>query len=451
MPSPVRHDDVLLRLIKDVNDIRANLRRVVANLPLYDIANENTPAQLTVNQNDYPPGNYDILMLSADHNVTITGITNGVKGRRLQLFNVGSYSIILSHENTASLAQNRFRFQTGFSASLDPNTNLTVYYYDAAQRWITGTEIFDVAGLWTLRTCPTGSWQAVTWSSALNLFVAVGYTGVSGPPGQIMTSPDGIVWTSQVCPANVTQLFGVCWSSTLNLFVAVGIGSGVGGLGAVITSSDGVNWTAQTPAFNTTFNGVAWSASLGMFVAVGGDNSTDSTANKIMTSVNGTAWVSRTSAQTKVWNAIVWASEIGKFVTAGGGGTKDIAYSSDGINWTGIAVSPASRWGALAWSPAKSLFVALRTGSAFESYSSDGITWSTPIATPIAMNGIAWSPEIGIFLGVYFSSANSYYSSDGINWVLGSNTPTSQIVDLCWSPERNIFVAVGTDKVMTTP
>ena len=85
MPA-LKHDDVLLRLIKDVNDVRSALRRVVATLPLYDIDNENSPAQITANQNNYIPGNYDVLRLTSSAAYTITGITTGVKGRKLRIF-----------------------------------------------------------------------------------------------------------------------------------------------------------------------------------------------------------------------------------------------------------------------------------------------------------------------------------------------------------------------------
>ena len=109
MPA-IRHDDLLLRLVKDVTDIKSALRRTVANLPLYDIANENTPAQLTASQNDYAPGNYDNLRLSSNKTISITGIRGGVKGRSIRIFNVGSHAILLTHEDSNSIAANRFKF-----------------------------------------------------------------------------------------------------------------------------------------------------------------------------------------------------------------------------------------------------------------------------------------------------------------------------------------------------
>lgn len=136
MPA-IRHDEILLRLVKDVNDIRSALRRVAVNLPLYDIANENTPNILSADQNNYVPGNYDILRLESSGDVQITGIRNGVKGRSLQIFNVGAtYSITLAHQSASSDAQNRFDFGIGANIIVGPGSSFTVYYDSAQSRWI---------------------------------------------------------------------------------------------------------------------------------------------------------------------------------------------------------------------------------------------------------------------------------------------------------------------------
>jgi len=140
MPS-IRHDDVLLRLIRDVNDIRSALRRVVANLPLYDIANENTPTQLTANQNNYVPGNYDILRISGDAIRTITGMSGGVKGRFVKIFNTGSYPLVLSHQSSSSLAANRFKFATSVDTIVMPGSSVVVYYDSTQLRWIEGVQL----------------------------------------------------------------------------------------------------------------------------------------------------------------------------------------------------------------------------------------------------------------------------------------------------------------------
>lgn len=138
MPVKISQNDLLLRLIKDVNDIRANLRRMLGtiNLPLFDINNENTPTVLSADQNNYAPGNYDVLRLSSSQSVSITGLSGGIKGRKLTIYNDGDYSITFMHASLSSTAANRFRFSSGFDAALPPEANISFYYDDSNQRWI---------------------------------------------------------------------------------------------------------------------------------------------------------------------------------------------------------------------------------------------------------------------------------------------------------------------------
>lgn len=116
--SVIRDKRLLLRLLKDINDIRSALRRVTVNLPLYDINNENTPDQITADQNNYVIGNYDALRLSSDAARTITGLNRGVKGRSLRIFNIGSFAITLAHQDANSTAEYRFKFSNSRNAVL---------------------------------------------------------------------------------------------------------------------------------------------------------------------------------------------------------------------------------------------------------------------------------------------------------------------------------------------
>lgn len=137
MPA-IRQDRAILRLTKQVNDIWSALRRVTVNLPLFDIANENTPAQLTGDQDNYVIGNYDLLRLSSSQAITITGLSGGKKGRFLRIFNVGSYPITLEYQSASSDAANRFEFSNGLSAVVPPGSNAIVYYDRTEERWIGG-------------------------------------------------------------------------------------------------------------------------------------------------------------------------------------------------------------------------------------------------------------------------------------------------------------------------
>jgi hypothetical protein len=71
---------------------------------------------------------------------------------------------------------------------------------------------------WTyILNVPSGTWWNVTWSPELELFVA------SAHSGNIMTSPDGINWTSRTALAGIW--YSSCWSPELGIFVAVGYGT----------------------------------------------------------------------------------------------------------------------------------------------------------------------------------------------------------------------------------
>lgn len=136
MPLLIRQDDLILRLVKDVNDIRSLLRRTVANLPLFDISNENTPDQITSDQNDYVPGNFDVLRIYSDAPRVITGFRGGVKGRFLRLFNVGNYEITIAASSGLSSYGNRVVSPTGFDMIVNAGGELVLYYDINAQHWI---------------------------------------------------------------------------------------------------------------------------------------------------------------------------------------------------------------------------------------------------------------------------------------------------------------------------
>lgn len=116
------------------------------------------------------------------------------------------------------------------------------------------------------------SWVSVCWSPELSLFVAV---ASSGTGNRVMTSPDGINWTSRTSAAD-NGWRGVCWAPSLRLFAAFAP-SGTGN--RVMTSPDGITWTSRTSAADNFWVGSCWSPELCMFVTV----SYSGTGNRVMT------------------------------------------------------------------------------------------------------------------------------------------------------------------------
>ena len=99
-------------------------------------------------------------------------------------------------------------------------------------------------------------------------FVALGVT--DGTYG-ILTSADGVAWTTQAFGTN--ELSGVTYGN--GQFVAVG------GSGVIATSFDGVAWTIQPSGTSNTLNGVIYGK--GTFVAWG-------SYGTILTSSDGLTW-----------------------------------------------------------------------------------------------------------------------------------------------------------------
>ena len=172
---------------------------------------------------------------------------------------------------------------------------------------------------------PLDNWVAVR-SPSDNWFYGMTYGNGNfvtvGAFGAILTSPDGVVWTSQNSKYT-NHLYGAGFGD--NTFVAVGA------VGTILTSWDnGVTWTLrETPKGSLGFQdfcGVAYGN--GEFVVVGADG-------KIITSsVDGATWVD------PFWTIPVPPTENwlfgatygnGIFVAVGAYGT--ILTSSDAISW----------------------------------------------------------------------------------------------------------------------
>jgi hypothetical protein len=97
-----------------------------------------TPAQLTGNVNNYnPSGNGRIYRLSSNASRNITGFafTSVITGQEFTLVNVGSFDIVLQHENASSTAANRLICTGGADMTLTPNEQAIGWYDGTTQRY----------------------------------------------------------------------------------------------------------------------------------------------------------------------------------------------------------------------------------------------------------------------------------------------------------------------------
>jgi hypothetical protein len=160
---------------------------------------------------------------------------------------------------------------------------------------------------WTTRVLDSSAYalQAVTYGSSL--FVAVGNSGA------LTTSTNGISWTPR--SSNTTHaLHGVAYGN--------GVYAAIGDYGTSTTSSNGVNWTAKTTSPNPTLNALTFGK--GIFVAVG-------TGGVIWTSTNGSSWTPQTSTVTDTLYGVTYSPTAGVFVAVGDHFT--IVTSTDGSTW----------------------------------------------------------------------------------------------------------------------
>ena len=309
---------------------------------------------------------------------------------------------------------------------------------------------------WTSRASANDSmnWTSVCWSPELSLFVALASGGTGN---RVMTSPDGITWTSRASYSMGWR--SVCWSPELSLFVAVGA-SIVGN--RVMTSPDGITWTWRASANDSmAWRFVCWSPELSLFLAV----AESGTGNRVMTSPDGITWTSRASANDSMaWSHVCWSPELSLFVAVAGSGTGNrVMTSPDGITWTSRATPTNSmNWVSVCWSPELSLFAAVAYGGTGNRVmtSPDGITWTSRVSAnddSMAWYSICWSSELSLFVAVAYSGTGNRVmtSPDGITWTSRASANDSFAwQSVCWSPELSLFVAVASggtgNRVMTS-
>jgi gliding motility-associated-like protein len=298
---------------------------------------------------------------------------------------------------------------------------------------------------WTLRNTPfvggvanggaDNNWNSVAYDG-IGLWVAV---ASSGTGNRVMTSPDGITWTSQTSAADNN------WTSVAygnGLWVAVA-SSGTGN--RVMTSPDGITWTARTSAADNNWTSVAYGNGLWVAVATNGTN------NRVMTSTDGIAWTLRTSAADNNWNSVAYGNGLWIAVASSGTGNR-VMTSTDGIAWTLRTSAADNNWRSVAYD--NGLWVAVATTGTNNRVmtSPDGITWT---ARTSASDNNWTSVAYGNGLWVAVASTGSFNrvmtSPNGMTWTLRSTNPNRNWHGVAYG--NGIFVAVaegGTQGVMTS-
>jgi hypothetical protein len=266
--------------------------------------------------------------------------------------------------------------------------------------------------------------NGICWNGSK--FVAVG--------NSFHYSTDGINWSSVY---DINSWYCVAWNGTR--FVAGGFADSAHPDRTFADSLDGVTWHIQSSAKLGTAFTIAWNGS--MFVAGGHDTYGfgASYGNNMAYSSDGLSWTGLGMSIFNNWcygiatNGSIW-------IAVGGNAGNTIAYSYNGVDWTGLGNSIFSVLGqTVCWNG--NMFVASGTGSSGTenkiAYSYNGIDW-VGLGNPLSYgnnvqnsgyclnwDGTKFLIGSGNMAFPYTSLNTLGYSYDGINWFgLGINTFT---------------------------
>lgn len=255
-----------------------------------------------------------------------------------------------------------------------------------------------------------------------------------GLGGTILTSPDGLTWTSRDS-GTAAVLSGAAWGA--------GRWVVVGGGGTVLFSADGVTYASQPSGVTADLTDVTFGA--GRFVVVG-------TAGTVLTSPDGVTWAAQQIPEVKNLFSVTWN---GSVFVAGGGSTSLLATiltSPDGVTWetrwTHFVANSEVR--SVSWDGGRFVAAGYQFQNVLIATSSDGMTWTSPtINLERALWSVAGSGSVWLAVG---SSGVILRSTDGLSWVTlvePAGWVAGQLNAITWTGDA--FVAVGaTGGIVTT-
>ncbi len=91
--------------------------------------------QLTANVNDYDVGVRSVIRVSSDASRNITGFVGIRDSRMIIVINVGSFDVVITHEDASSSANNRVITKTAGSITLTPRLSMILIYDATSLRW----------------------------------------------------------------------------------------------------------------------------------------------------------------------------------------------------------------------------------------------------------------------------------------------------------------------------
>jgi hypothetical protein len=282
---------------------------------------------------------------------------------------------------------------------------------------------------WTSRTSATdNTWRSVTYGNGL--FVAVSSFGTGN---RVMTSPDGITWTSRTSAADnswYSVTYGIDPTTGNGRFVAVACGVNSSACNTtigsrVMTSENGLTWTNRTADAVRQWQSVTYAAGLFVAVADGGNSS----GSRVMTSPDGLTWTTRTTPADNAWQSVTYGD--GRFVAVASSGTGNrVMTSENGFSWTLRESAADNSWNSVTYGDGR--FVAVSSSGSGDRVmtSLDGISWTSRTS---AADRAWWSVTYGDgrFVAVDVSSlGNRVMTSETSTLTFAGDTPQTIAGDL---------------------
>jgi len=388
-------------------------------------------------------GCYDII---ANSNTAVAAYT------KYLAVGMGTYSVALSDDGfnwTPNLVA------TGLLSGAN-GAQSAVWLDGSYNRWVVGGKNGSDAGVILYSNDASGtSWGIATVFNSNHNINVLAWNGTHLVAGGNSTtnklawsSNGGVTWTASTNTSgggNTSTIFssgcnGAAWSPTLGRWVAVG---GGGTSIAYSSTSSGASWTAASTNIFTTGNSVVWDISNARFVACGSNNG-------MAYSLDGITWtgVGNTTFSTggtfiavlpadypsiPAGNTVIVDGFANRFI-AGGTGATPLVYSQDGANWSQSVTAPAGR----------GVWIATGTGTNSLAYSSDGRNWRGITGTSVfgtQGNAVAYGNGLWVAGGSDSSGYTLAYSYDGLAWTRIQNVFTSACNGVVFG--NNMWVAVG--------
>lgn len=307
-------------------------------------------------------------------------------------------------------------------------------------RWLAATSAGQIYSstdgeTWTLRAIIPDSISQLAFGAGL--FVAASSTTV----GTVLTSPDGETWTRR---ETATPRPTVSFSSlqyTSDGFLAT-IGSSVG---PILRSTDGLLWTATpiiAPILASVPTGIAFGNSRYVMTA--------SAPDLLLMSGDLFAWFRAGRAEARSYNAIATDGNVAVAVGSSRANSSALVETTyDGSTWFARSATTSNvNLNDVAYGPAPaSAFVAV--GAALGSAngrlvrSSDGATWTTPVASSLpVLRGVRYLN--GRFVAVGEGAVLT--STDGTNWTTTRPTGEPSLRQVAYG--AGVYVTVGMNGVV---